>query len=171
MKGSGGELLVKNILEVVLAVAFVFLILVFFYQLISPGYDIVNEFSNSYFDLLKEQAGVAKSGAMGIIPAYPANKDFESYLVYFKEGDHQVDVPGKDDMAFVRRNSNEAVCVCSVEDEEVLCKSKYCLGLDSPVEFIGGEVFLLSYGVEITYEGDPGYIFRSSAKEFYLDGK
>jgi len=81
-----GELVTEEILELILAAAAVFLLVLLFYNLLSPGFDKTEETSESYFNVLEEQMALAKSGGEGQMVFIGSEKDKRRYaIVYFGE--------------------------------------------------------------------------------------
>jgi len=65
MKSKRGELMNKEIIEILLAAAGVFVVVWLLYGLISPSFDKVDKTSEAFFDTFLEQVSVADKNGVG----------------------------------------------------------------------------------------------------------
>ena len=79
-----GELTTKEIIEFILAAAGIVILVILMYKLIFP-FDKNAEAAKGYFDVLKEQIGVADKNAVGEI--YLWDSSTSVYIIYFDSKD------------------------------------------------------------------------------------
>ena len=75
MKSKKGELTTNELLEIILVVAGIVLLAVFFYSLVSPMWDKGDETSKAYLESLMSQIETADDGGVGQDRAAPARWD------------------------------------------------------------------------------------------------
>ena len=115
-----GEITTKEILEVLLAAAAVFVLIFLMYSLFVGSFDKDDETAKSYLKTLKREIGVADSGKNGSFDMLNlGNSEVKFYLVYFGE---RISVKLKDgkDFKSVGNHENHA-CVCYRKGDELSC--------------------------------------------------
>jgi hypothetical protein len=147
-----GGLLDENSIEIVLAVAGIFILFMVLFALFSPSYDEADKIAESYFDRLGEaieSVDLGKKGSFFMLDY--GEKGLKFYLISF--GDKAVaEYDGK---SFVTSASFErGLCVCSLEAGETSCD--YCIDLEFPTDLDG----LAGEGIVVTVEKEGGkYVF------------
>jgi len=125
MMDKRGELTTKEILEILLGAAVVFVLAVLLYSLISPGFDKLDETAESYFEAFEE---VIDNGGGSFLLWQPEDKGKKFYLVYFKDKP-SFDVDGR--TFFSLSDHVNHVCVCYWDGKNTKCD--YCKDLDLPL--------------------------------------
>lgn len=149
-----GELMTKEIDELILGVVAVIVMTVLFYNLISPNFDKGDETAEAYFGIFNEELRIADSGGVGNFLMWQPEEDVGFYLVYF------VDAMSFEEFRSVGNNKNH-ICVCYLEDGEGTCE--YCENLKYPVLKDGRSGrWKIGFGenLEMRKEGDY-YDFKS----------
>lgn len=141
---KGGKFMIKEILEVVLAIAATILIVMVMYSIISPVFDRGEETAESYFRLLEESLAEVDRGNHADFSMWQpdddkydedGNKLREYYVIYFGNRTF-FEYDGHKFFAFgINKNY---ICVCYVENGETECGD--CKSLDLPARkiFPGG---------------------------------
>ncbi len=135
----------KEIIEILLAAAGVFVVVWLLYGLISPSFDKVDKTSEAFFDTFLEQVSVADKNGVGKFSIWQKEDKVRYFLVYFGSGkSHEVE----DENFVALKEGDNLVCLCSVEEDKRSCE--YCKNLNSVVELKGEEGReYIGYGEEI----------------------
>ncbi len=132
MFGKKGEITTKEIVEIVLGAAAVFVLIILMYSLFVGNFDKDEETAKSYLKTLKREILVADGGGVGSFDMLSLGDTTVSFhLVYF--GD-KIGLKLDKDYTFrsVGNHKNHA-CVCYLRDGEAHCPS--CEDFDSPMVF------------------------------------
>ncbi len=168
-----GELVIEEVLEIILAAAGVFLLVLLFYNLLSPGFDKTDETAKSYFNILEEQMALAKSGGEGKMFFVGDDKDkLKYFIVYFGDKssyeyrfEYHGGGPVTRYLPFIKSGGAvNSICICSGDigglNKAPKFSCNYCEDLKSPADYNGGESFAIFVSDEptIKFENDK-YIF------------
>jgi hypothetical protein len=131
-----GALETKEIIELVLAAAGIFILLFLFFKLFAPSFDKNQETAKSYFDTLKNEIAKADNKQIGEFSLW--QKDGFA-LVYF--GDKRTFINNDGTLfsidSFGEKNQ---VCICynyKVKGNTPICNENSCTSLENPVELSG----------------------------------
>jgi len=128
--GKKGEITTKEIVEILLGAAAVFVLIFLMYSLLAPTFDKDDETAKSYLKTLKREIGVADSGKEGSFDMLNLGDDkVKFYLVYFGEK-IRVKLDDNYDFKSVGSRKNHA-CVCYWRKEKVFCPA--CEDFDIPI--------------------------------------
>lgn len=132
MKFKKGGLLDENLVGLILAVAMVFVLLVFMFNLFAPSFDKDDKTAESYFKTLSRAVETADSGGGGdFFMMDDGGSELTFYLVYF--GD--VASFENHNRNFARSKQGEnVICVCYWKGGNVVCN--YCENLKLPARCI-----------------------------------
>ena len=150
MISKRGELTTKEIVEILLAVAAVFVLVIFLYSVISPSFNKVDETAKSYFESFEK---IIEDGGGSFSMWQTEEKGKEFYLVYFQNRSF---FKMRRDFYSFGENINH-VCVCYWGGDDAKCES--CKNLDMPLVKDGdaGEPWVVSVGEEIEIVETEGY--------------
>lgn len=153
-----GSLETKEIIELVLAGAGIFILILLMWNLFSPSFDKTEKTAKSYFETLKKEIRKADNNGVGEFEIWYEPKNTKFYVVYFGSK-----IRGEyDGNTFLAEGvHNNYICVCYVKDKKSFCN--YCMDLDSPV--IGDE---FEYNVMMYFKkGDKIEITKNKTENFY----
>lgn len=160
MRNKKGELTTRELIELILAAAFIIVLVILAARLLAPFFDVGDETAESYMDTLVQEMGIARNDGIGEFFIWDIDTgDSTTYhLVYFGEK-----VIVRDEIAnFTSDGLDNNICICSVFDEKSRCNN--CVALDFPSRIEGGseEGFVISKGerVAIEFTEDESYEFR-----------
>ncbi|MDH3353525.1 MAG: hypothetical protein OEL87_03690 [Nanoarchaeota archaeon] len=165
MKSKRGGMVDKNLIELILAVAGVFLLVTLMVFLFSPGFDKEDKSSESYFNGLKDAINLADSGSQGeFFMMDMGDEDVDFYLVYFGGVSSFSDsLYGK--FSYLGSGKN-AVCICYKKGDLSMCR--YCENLNLPIDYLVDGVsgknipWAVKDGVNIAVvkdKGETSYVF------------
>jgi len=150
-----GSLETKEIIELLLAAAGIFILVVLLYNILAPDFDKDEETAESYFNSLMDEIDVASSGGTGEFSMWlpEEEKGTHFYVVYFGSRKY-VDLNDEVTFASVGFHDNR-ICVCYVKDEEANCD--FCKNLDYPLEGLAeGSIIKQGENLELTKSGGSG---------------
>jgi len=127
-KRGDAKMMNSEIVQIVLAVAIVFLVVVLLYNLIYPDYDKRSETAENYLDSFKKQMSLVDLSGSGELSFLVVGDD-EYYLVYF--GD-KASVKNGDNTFVSGEVEKNTMCVCYFEDKSI-CEE--CVNLNYPAYF------------------------------------
>lgn len=154
MKNTKANLTVKEILELVLAAAGIFILIWLLVVLISPIFDKDKETTKSYFNTLEKQIKIVDSGGKGNFEIWQGDN---IYLVYFGK---KIRVNFEDKEFFLENFHENYICVCySKNKKENFCE--YCKSLDKPA-------FLDSWGYDGWAKKKGDQLLIDKDKEKYI---
>jgi hypothetical protein len=160
-----GGLLDENSIEIILAVAGIFLLFMVLFALFSPSYDEADKIAESYFEMLKEAVGLADFvGEGSFFMLDHGEKDLKFYLILF--GDKAVAEVGDGGVVFKRSKkfivdigSEKGICVCYSREDKTSCE--HCMDFDFPTDVDGsGSQIMASEGVIVVKKIGEGYRFE-----------
>jgi hypothetical protein len=164
-RNKGGEMTVSEIVQLLLATAGIVIVILLFYQLMSPSFNKTKKTSEAYFDIVLEKLEAAKvnQGESQKIITLSSNNVVAYYLVYFGEGNYFELTP--QEIFIVSKNIPNQLCVCSIDGEKIKCD--YCEGLEKPITINGNQEpefsIPLNEEIEISFE-DGHYKFKTSGE-------
>ena len=133
LKNNKASLETKEILELILAAAGIFILIVLLYQLLAPDFDPNKEAAKSY--LVSFKSMIEEVNEFSSVEFMLGLGKGEAKMVYF--GNEQRIEFGKD--IFLRYNTNKNyLCFCYEKDEDSECD--YCTSLEYPASFSNGIV-------------------------------
>jgi hypothetical protein len=152
MKSKKAALVDKEIIELALGAAAVFVLAILLYGLIAPNFDKVDKSAEGYFDAFVEEVGVVKNGGVGRFSIWQLEEksDVKFYLVYFGEG------VSYENKFYSFGDNNNHVCVC-YDDEETKCN--YCMDLEKPALMDGRAKWGVGVGEKLSIE-DKGEFYE-----------
>jgi len=126
LQSKKASLETKEILELILAAAGIFILIVLLYQLLAPGFDPNKEAAKSYLASFKKIIGeVDKAGSAQFSLLAGAG---EVKMVYFDAGR-----PAVENKFFRSTRDNNYLCFCYKKGEDWKCS--YCVSLKYPAQF------------------------------------
>ena len=154
-----GEMTTKEIIELVLSAAVIIVLVILFFTLLQPYFNQKDETSESYFNSLEDEIGIASGGEVGEFFIWDIeSSDKASYhLVYF--GNRLI--VSNEDIEFRSKGAENNICICSVSVEKGVCN--YCSSLNKPSSLDGNAVgeFVISKGEKVLItETEDNYEFR-----------
>ena len=136
MKSKKGEIITKEIVELLIAAAGIVAIILLFYNFIAPSRDVVEETSEAFFDIFVEQISVVDNGGVGEFSIWQEVKDAELFLIYFgKENGNskrlKFRIGGEDFEPYgkYQYDYKNIYCMCSLKSGIPQCD--YCANLAS----------------------------------------
>lgn len=119
---------VKEIMELILAIAAIGLLVFLLYSLIAPKYDVNEETAKSYFKTLEAEIKKA-DGGVGEFAIWQPGDD--TFIIYF--GNYESYKSEKEVFVTKQKRDNK-ICVCYREGREGVCE--YCKSLDFPMKYV-----------------------------------
>jgi len=120
----------NEIIELILAIAGMFLLIWLFISLVQTGWDVNKETAKSYMATLEKETKKADSGKTGEFSLWQPDGKVKFYLVYFADK-RKYDVDG---ISFKRKMfgfGSNAMCLCYVKEKIPTCESCISLGYDA----------------------------------------
>lgn len=165
MKSKRGGIVDKNLIELIMAVAGVFLLVTLMVFLFSPSFDKEDKSSESYFNGLKDAVGLANSGSQGeFFMMDMGDEDVDFYLVYFG-GVSSFEDSSYGKFSYLGSGRN-AICICYKKGDVSMCR--YCEDLRLPIDYLVNGVsgknipWAVKDGVRVAVvknEGGTSYVF------------
>lgn len=161
MRSKSGEMVNREIIELLIAAAGIVMIILLFYNLIAPSQDKVDKTSEVFFDLFVDQISVVDDGRVGEFSIWQEPEDVKLFLIYFGNVDGN-----KERLTFIKDkrlyeplvkyqyDHKNVYCVCSKEKKNHGCS--YCANLASIASLEGssGTPWKLGYneGIKMKFE-------------------
>jgi len=149
----------NEIIELILAIAGMFLLIWLFISLVQTGWDVNKETAKSYMATLDKEIKKADGGKTGEFSLWQPDGDVKFYLVYFGDK-RKYDVDG---ISFKRKMfgfGSNAMCLCYVKEKIPSCES--CISLGYDVKFIPEKYAAYGTGSEFRITRDDNakkYLF------------
>jgi hypothetical protein len=167
MKSKGGEMITKEIIELLIAAAGIIVIILLFYNLISPSDSKIIQSSEAFFDLFVDQISVVDGGGVGEFSIWQETENAELFFIYFGnvngnqnrltfKGQFFLDEPFEPTVKY-QYNHKNVYCVCSLENEIPGCY--HCANLANLASLDGttGSSWSLEYPEKIKMKFENGF--------------
>jgi hypothetical protein len=152
-----GEMMSKELFDIVLAGVVVVLLIVLLFALIAPSFNRTEKTAESYFDSFLDAVAVADKGGTGSFSMWQKGEGVDFFLAYF--GDKISFTDDRNSFDSVGINKNKA-CICYKEKE---MKCTHCVNLKYPVRLGDNEEY-----VEFSFKvGDKIEIAKLRNENFY----
>ena len=164
MKSKGGEMITKEIIELLIAAAGIIVIILLFYSLISPSDSKIMQSSEAFFDLFVDQISVVDGGGVGEFSIWQETDGADLFLIYFGNVNGNQDrltfkIEGEPFEPTVKYqyNHKNVYCVCSLENEIPGCY--HCANLANLASLDGttGSSWSLEYPEKIKMKFENGF--------------
>ena len=164
MKSKGGEMITKEIIELLIAAAGIIVIILLFYSLISPSDSKIMQSSEAFFDLFVDQISVVDGGGVGEFSIWQETDGADLFLIYFgnKNGnqvrlDFYIEEERYEPTVKYQRDHKNVYCVCSLENKIPGCY--HCANLANIASLDGttGISWSLKYPEKIKMKFENGF--------------
>ena len=154
----------KETIELLLAAGAVVVLVLLFFRLLTPEYNVAEETAEAYLKLLKEQINFIDSGTEGSFNLWlpQTSEGISYYLVYFDDKlaySHHFS-EGYVDFSYLKSFGRKVLCICYREEQKTFCNE--CISLKSEARLVGddGGPWAVGMGerVRINLEGE-NYVF------------
>ncbi len=164
MEDRRGEMVTKEIIELLIAAAGIITIILLFYNFIAPSGDIIDRNSEAFFDMFVDQISVVDNGGEGEFSIWQKTEGADLFLIYFgnRTGNKiplRFNISGErfEPYGKYELDYKNVYCMCSLKSGIPWCS--YCANLANIASLDGtyGGAWSLKYNEKIKMKFENGF--------------